>query len=603
MDTPLPSNETLLEFSAAIPWQEIERQKRKFNEEIKRIAADDSIETIPLERLSDAVGAPLTTYFDPNDSYGGNVILTQANGHTYVFGAAVSARYRSHKTLAQSIVPYNFNPSVNHTNLQETDDPVTRMRYLGAEIELGLVHKDGAAPTEPQIQHYMGIYRQHAQKLGITPQVDREASQYQIEAHVAPVMGYHRTRAALGGILTALALTSEETDLLTTVLPAYPVESDFKLTEDPKVQTAVDLMQEVNNYFPEYAHKLHEAHARYHVDPPTENYVQMFRNQGCHIHLDLAGRSEGLGLLAFYTMLRSASAVANAAVLKGAPFVNGTCDPELLCTREYLRSVTVTGRYLDLPTSPHLTANGLEHFAELLRSERVNAPARAMLYQDDMGKFVSVMHNPIGRIRPDLASSKRICTVESTGMPASVSAARMASVLIDFEYSHVLIEDYFRKYGCDLEPMYNNREMWGVLGPLDTSSYKAQMDASDRHCTDVEVTTAAGQTMTLAEFYEKKRIFMHKALYDIDSVEITPRDIDDAYVSLTRMLNPPSGHQAQTIKEFISSYKLKSTGNWGQILRNRFIELGGSPGDHRPDLVLKIVHEIHDALRTRYLQN
>ena len=109
--------------------------------------------------------------------------------------------------------------------------------------------------------------------------------------------------------------------------------------------------------------------------------------------------------------------------------------------------------------------------------------------------------------------------------------------------------------------------------------------------------------MTLAEFYEMKRVFMHKALYDIDSVEITPRDIDDAYVSLTRMLNPPSGHSAKTISEFISSPKLKSTGNWGLILRNRFIELGGSPGDHRPDLVLKIVHEIHDALRTRYLHN
>ncbi len=602
MDTPLPSNQQLLDFSAAVPWQDIERQKRKFNEEIKKIAEDSSVQTLPLERLSDAVGVPLTTYYDPNDPDGGNVIMTQVNGHTYVFGAAVSARYRSHKTLAQSIVPYNFNPSVNHTNLQETDDPITRMRYLGAEIELGLVHKDGTPPTEPQIQQYMELYRTHAQRLGITPQVDREASQYQIEAHVAPVMGYHRTRAALGGILTALALTSDETDLLTTVLPSYPVESDFKLTDDPKVQTAVDLMQEVNNYFPEYSKRLHEAHNRYFVDPPNDNYVQMFRNQGCHIHLDLAGRSEGLGLLAFYTMLRSTSAIANAAVLKGAPFVNGTCDPELLCTREYLRSVTVTGRYVDLPTSPHLTTNGLEHFASLLRSERVNAMARAMLYQDDMGEYVSVMHNPIGRIRPDLSSGKRICTVESTGMPASVSAARMAAVLIDFEYSHVLIEDYFRKYGCDLEPMYNNKEMWAILGPLTTAEYKAQQDESDLKCTDVEITTATGRKMSLEEFYEMKRVFMHKALYDIDSVEITPRDIDDAYVSLTRMLNPPSGHCAQTIEEFISSPKLKSTGNWGQILRNTFIEMGGSPGEHRPDLVLQIVHKIHDALRARYLE-
>lgn len=601
MQSPLPSNQELLEFSQSIPWQDIEQQKRKFNQAIKTIAANPDQTTLPLDELSEAVGVPITTQFDANDSYGANVVLANINGHTHVLGSAVSARYRGHKTLPQSIVPYNFNPSVNHANLSETDDPMTRMRYLGAEIELGLVHADGGRPSEEDMQRYMGIYSDHARKLGITPQVDREAAQYQIEAHVSPVLGYHKTRAALGGILTALVLSTEDTGLLTTVLPAYPVDSDFKLTDEPKVQTAVDLMQEVNNYFPAYKQSLHEAHARYHVDPPTENYVQMFRNQGCHIHIDIAGRSEALGMLAFYTMLHSGSAVANAAVLKGAPFVNGTCDPELLCTREYLRRVTVTGRYLDLPTSPHLSQQGLERYSALLRSERVNAPARAMLYDDGLGEMVSVMHNPIGRIRPDLASSKRICTLESTGMPASVSASRMAAVLIDFEYSHVLIENYFRKYGCDLEPMYNDKGMWEVLGPLDAKTYMDMQDASDRECTDALVTTAAGTTMTLGEFYEKKRIFMHKALYDVDSVDIMPRDIDDVYVSLTRMLAPPSGHAAQTIKDFISHPKLKSTGNWGRILKNRFIELGGSPGEHRPELVLDIVREIHDALRLRYL--
>jgi hypothetical protein len=148
--------------------------------------------------------------------------------------------------------------------------------------------------------------------------------------------------------------------------------------------------------------------------------------------------------------------------------------------------------------------------------------------------------------------------------------------------------------------MHNDKVMWAVLGPLSRESYIEQQDMSDRHCTDVTVTTAAGTTMTLAEFYEMKRIFMHKALYTIESVNITPRNIDDAYVSLTRMLNPPSGHSAQTIQDFISNPKLKSTGNWGRILRNTFIEMGGSPGQHRPDLVLKIVHQIHDALRARY---
>lgn len=603
MDSPLPSNEQLQEISAAMPWQDIEAQKRKFNQVMKSIAADASAETLPLEQISDAVGVPVTTYYDANDPKGANVVMAHINGHQHVLGAAVSTRYRGQKTLAQSLVPYNFNPSVNHKNIQETDDPTTRMRSLGAEIELGLVHIDGAYPTEDDMQHYMRFYRERAQKLGITPQVDREAGQYQIEAHVAPVLGYHKTRAALGGILATLTATSQETGLRTTILASYPVESDFKLTEDPKVQTAVDLMQEVNGYFPEYATRLHEAHARYHVTTATDNYVQMFRNQGCHIHLDLAGRSEALGLFAFYTMLHSASAIANAAVLKGSPFVNGTCDPELLCTREYLRSVTVTGRYLDLPTSPHLSENGLERFSSLLRSERVNAPARAMLYEDGMGKTVSVMHNPIGRIRPDLATNKRICTLESTGMPTSVSASRMAAVLCDFEYSHVLIEHYFRQYGCDLEPMVNDKGMWAVLGPLSRESYIEQQNLSDRHCTDVTVTTAAGTQMTLAEFYEMKRVFMHKALYKVDSVDITPRDIDDVYASLSRMLAPPSGHSAQTIAQFVSDPKLRSTGNWGMILRNAFIEAGGTPGEHRPEIVLKIVNQIHDALCARYLEN
>lgn len=603
MDSPLPSNEKLQQISAAMPWQDIEAQKRKFSQTIRMLTADASLESLPLEQLSDVVGVPITTYYDPNDTKGANVILAHINGHQHVLGAAVSARYRGHKTLAQSIVPYNFNPSVNHKNIHETDDPTTRMRSLGAEIELGLVHADGGYPSEEHMQHYMQLYRERAQKLGITPQVDREAGQYQIEAHVAPVLGYHKTRAALGGILTALASTSQETGLRTTILASYPVESDFKLTEDPKVQTAVDLMQEVNGYFPDYATRLHEAHTRYHVTTAVDNYVQMFRNQGCHIHLDLAGRSEALGLFAFYTMLRSASAVANAAVLKGSPFVNGTCDSELLCTREYLRSVTVTGRYLDLPTSPHLTENGLEQFSTLLRSERVNAPARAMLYDGGLGEMVSVMHNPIGRIRPDLATSKRICTLESTGMPTSVSASRMASVLCDFEYSHVLIENYFRQYGCDLEPMYDDKVMWEVLGPLSRESYVQQQDMSDRHCTDVTVTTAAGRKMTLAEFYEMKRIFMHKALHKVDLVDITPRDIDDVYVSLSRMLAPPSGYSAQTIAQFISDPKLRSTGNWGMILRNAFIEAGGTPGEHRPDIVLEIVNQMHDALCARYLQN
>jgi hypothetical protein len=327
--------------------------------------------------------------------------------------------------------------------------------------------------------------------------------------------------------------------------------------------------------------------------------VNVFRIQGCHIHMELAGRSEALGLLSFYSLLHSATAVADAAVLKGGPFVNGTCDAELMCAREYLRQTTVTGRYIDLPTSPHFTENGLEHFADMLRSEKANASARAMLREDGLGDSVSAMHNPIGRIRPDLPGSRRACTLESMGISANISASRTAAVLTDFELSHAVIEDYFRKYGCDLEPMYNDKTLWALMGPLDRETFIRLQDQSDRECTDLVLTTAAGTEMTLAEFYEMKRIYMHKALANM--VEITPRDIDDVYMSLSRMLAPPSGLTAQTLEQFVFDPKLKSTGNWGRILHNAYVEEGGVPGTHDPDAVLRVSNRLHDALCERYL--
>lgn len=597
METPLPSNDVLLAFSADAPWQEIEQRRQRFNDALKTLAAQGDDDELPLDALSEAVGAPVTAYYDSSEK--GNILLTHHQERPAILGSVVSRRYRSGKSLLKSIVPYHLNPSVNHSNVHETDDPTTRLRALGAEMELGLVHRDGSSPSEDEVQAYMRIYETHARRLGITPEVDREACQYQIEVHVAPNIGYHRTRSALDGIMTALVATSQTTGLQTAILASYPTLSDFHLTENPKVRTAVDLMVELNNHFPQYVQLLNEAKARYHMDP-NANVVEVFRNQGTHIHLDLAGRSEALGLLAFHTMLRSATAIANGAVLKGAPFVNGTCDPELLCTREYLRRTTVTGRYVDLPLSPHLQPDGMHKYGELLRSERVNAMARALLYEDGLGEMVSVMHNPIGRVRPDLGTSKRICTIESTGMPSQVSASRTAAVLTDFEFTHALIENYFRKYGCDLGPMYEDKDLWAIVGPLTTESLIAQQDRSDRECTETVVVTAAGAEMSLVDFYELKRVYMHKHLFDL--VEIAPRDIDDVYTSLHRMLAPLSGQRAQTIEQYVCDPKLRSTGNWGRILRNAFIEEGGTPGSHNPDAVLKVVNRVHDALHTRYFR-
>lgn len=597
MEHPLPSNEQIVAFGQRIPWSFIEEKKIIFNQTLKEVASQSTDDTFDLDFFSQKLGIPVTAYYGLDEPYSANVILGHYGGSAFILGSVVSGRYRSGKTFSQAIVPYNFNPSVNHTNLEETDDQIGSIRAIGAEIELGLYHPDGSAPKEEEVRAYMELYQTHARRLGITPQVDREACQYQIEAHVAPGIGYNRTRASLEGILSALVMTSQTTGLYTAISAAYPIKSDFHLTDDPKVHTAVDLMVEVNNLFDDYKQRLAEAKRRYHMDP-NANVVEVFRLQGCHIHLDLAGRSEALGVFGFYTMLRSATAVANSAVLKGSPFVNGVCDPELLCTREYLRRTTVTGETIKVPLSPHLVEGDLERYASLLKSERANAMARALLYSDSHGTPTSAMHSLIGRMRPDLGSSKRICTLESTGMPVNVSASRQAAVLTDFEFTHALLENYYRKYGTDLNPMMDDKTLWAILGPLDHDVFMALHDESDRLCTDMTLRTAAGTSMSLPEFYEMKRLYMHKHLSDL--AHLSPRDIDDVYFSLQRMLNPPSGVSAQVVEQYIYDYKLRSTGNWGRILINTYQEEGGVVGENNPDAVLRVTNRIHEALCKRY---
>lgn len=600
-ETPLPSNAELEALSNAVNWKQIEQQRRQFNQMVKTLRDDPArSDTLPLDVLSECVGAPVQAYFAPNDYQSPNVLYVEQNGVQYVLGSYVSKRYRKDKSIMKAMTPYNLNPAVNHTNLNETATPATRMRALGAEIELGLMHRDGRGPSVAEVDEYTRLYASHARRLGITPNVDHEACQYQIETHVAPGIGYHKTRHSLEGIMQALVASSDATGLITAILSAYPTHSDFRMSEDDKVQTAVDLMLDMNSHFPQYGQQLEEARSRYHMEQPF-HHVEMFRLQGCHIHLDIAGRSEALGLFTFYTMLRSATAAANVAVLKGGPFVHGTCDPELLCTREYLRHTTATGNYIDIPTSPHLSPDGMNNYAALLNGGWVNAVARAMLIDFNMPTPISAMHNPIGRVRPDLGSSKRICTIESTGMPANISTARMAAVLTDFEFSHTLLEHYFRKHGTDLAPMHDDKTMWAVLGPLPHNTYLELHDHSDRVGTDMTLKTAAGTEMALAEFYDMKRRLMHRALADVPGV--APRDIDDVYASLIRMLEPPSGRSAQSIEQYVADPKLRSTGNWGLLLRHAFEEEGGVPGEHNPEAVLRVVNRLHDALRARYLSN
>ena len=595
MDTPLPSNDELEAFSSAVPWSQIEDQKHRFNQRLKELAEITPDDSLPLDDLAQSTGFSVTTYHDSTET--GNSILATTNQHAHLLASFVSKRYRKNQTLLKSITPYNFNPSVNHTNLHETDTPTTKLRSLGAELELGLYHKDGSPPTEEQVQKFIQTYRANAHRLGITPQVDREACMYQVEVHVAPGIGYHRMRKSIDSIMQSLVAAGRATDLYTAIMSSYPIFSDFALSPDPKVQTAVDVMQEVNSAFPQYMENLSLAHQRYHMNP-NSSFVETFRLQGCHVHLDIAGRSEALGLFTFYTMLHSATAIVNKAILKGGPFVNGTCDAELLCTREYLRQTTVTGRYLDIPLTPHFGESGLRNYTHLLQSDRANAAARALLYDGSLESPVSVMHNPIGRVRPDLGGSKRICTIEATGLPVNISASRQAAVLTDLEFTHVLVENYFRKYGTDLAPMHDDPTLLAIIGPLDQATYQSLQDYSDRHGSDIAVKTAAGTEMALHEFYEMKRNYMHQHLIDIS--EVTPRDIDDVYMSLQRMLNPPSGRIAETPEHYIYDSARRSTGNWGEILRNAFIEEGGTPGEHNPDAVLKVANRVHRALEKRY---
>lgn len=595
MSASLPSNTDVQAFSDAVDWRSIDKQKRRFNEAIRRLREESEEDVLPLDVLSEAVGVPVTTQYDDNEN--GNVILAHYNGKQYVLGSFVSRRYRYGKTILKSVIPYNFNPSVNHTNLSETEQAKPQLRALGAELELGLYHPDGRMPSNEDVVRFSQLYRNYAHRLGITPQVDREACTYQVEVHVAPGIGYNRTRQAIDGIMQSLVAASEVTGLYTAVLSAYPLQTDFELSDDPKVHTAVDVMVDINSRFPEYGERLRRAKERYHISEDA-NVVKVFRLQGCHIHLDIAGRSEALGLLTFYTMLRSASAIANAAILKGGPFVNGTCDPEYICTREYLRQTTVTGRYLDIPLTPHLSEEGLGRYGALLHHGRANAAARALLCEGGLGEDISVMHNPIGRVRPDLGMTKRICTIESTGMPVNVSASRQAAALADFEFTHVLVENYYRKHGLDMRPLQDDPTLLAIIGGLSTEKYAELQDKSDREGSDILLETAAGTTMTLADFYEMKRKYMHRHLIDVPNV--APRDIDDVYTSLNRMLEPPSGRVAETIEQYIIDPTCRSTGNWGKILRDAFIEAGGKPGEHHPEAVLAVANRIHEALMERY---
>ena len=118
----LPSNQTLAALSADVPWQEVEYKRRQFQRTLETLVADSPKPGLPLAELSEAVGSPVTTYYDSSQLDIGNTLLTEISGHPIVLGSYVAERYRSGHTILESLVPYNLNPSVNHTNISETED-------------------------------------------------------------------------------------------------------------------------------------------------------------------------------------------------------------------------------------------------------------------------------------------------------------------------------------------------------------------------------------------------------------------------------------------------------------------------------------------------
>jgi hypothetical protein len=295
--------------------------------------------------------------------------------------------------------------------------------------------------------------------------------------------------------------------------------------------------------------------------------------------------------------LGSAAAIGNAALLKGGPFVDGVCDPDMLCTREYVRAISITGHYVGLPISPHLQSDGLEKHANLLRANLANGTARALLYglEDDLP--FSGMHNMLGRVRPDLDTARRVCTLESTGMPANPSAERLAAIANDYQFNQLVIEHYFRKYGTDLNALHDDPDMLDVFGPLNFDVFHRLNAESDRSCTDIVLETASGNKLPLIEFYERKRRLLKRILGPLNVIDT--RDIDSLYDRIYHFVVAPNGG-AKTIEDYVNHPTRRGTGNWGRILRDAYLEVGGTLGVKNQEAVRKVVEQLHKALMRRY---
>ncbi len=128
-----------------------------------------------------------------------------------------------------------------------------------------------------------------------------------------------------------------------------------------------------------------------------------------------------------------------------------------------------------------------------------------------------------------------------------------------------------------------------MFGPLDRTTFIEMMEASDRLCTDVEVKTPTGASYSLVDFYEKKRKLLKKVLSPLNVIDT--RDVDGLYDRIYHFLVSPNG-AAETIDDYINHPTRHGTGNWGRILRNAFLEVGGTLG---------VMIQLNDAMIRRYI--
>src|SRR5258708_17941970 len=270
-----------------------------------------------------------------------------------------------------STTPYNRTPAVIHTNLHEAGGPL-KVRPVGTELEIGMVRADGLEPTKNDVDLFQSVYVERAIQTGACLDVSRELCIYQAEVMIPPVFTYAKALRETELNISALTHACHEAGLRIGIMSVYPTETDFITSHSHKVETVAMFLNDINESREGQCHLLDALRERYAIRRGEARPANLLRFQGYHLHVDIAGRSEALGALGYQMNLGSASAIANAALLKGGPFMDGACDAARLCTRESVRAISITGHYVGSPLTPHYAPDQMEKHGTLLRANLAN---------------------------------------------------------------------------------------------------------------------------------------------------------------------------------------------------------------------------------------